>query len=62
MFCRLIEIQALSSELLEKFEFSLPTDEVYDIQRYPAGLMIPLVRGKYHLGSVVPLSVTAVPY
>lgn len=55
-------MQALASELLEKFEFSLPTDEVYDIQRYPAGLMIPLVRGKYHLGSVVPLSVTAVPY
>ncbi|RPD64885.1 cytochrome P450 [Lentinus tigrinus ALCF2SS1-7] len=57
----LIEMQALASELLEKFEFSLPKDEVYDIQRLPAGMMIPLVRGKWHLGSVMPLCVTAVP-
>ncbi|KAI0721330.1 cytochrome P450 [Cerioporus squamosus] len=57
----LIEMQALVSELLEKFEFSLPKDEVYDIQRIPAGMMIPLVRGKWHLGSVIPLCVAAVP-
>ena len=53
-------MQALASEILEKFEFSLPKDEVYDIQRVPAGLMIPLIRGKWNLGSVVPLCVAAV--
>lgn len=60
MLRRLIEMQALASEILENFEFSLPKDEVYDIQRVPAGLMIPLVRGKWNLGSVVPLCVAAV--
>ncbi|KAI0715284.1 cytochrome P450 [Earliella scabrosa] len=55
----LIEMQVLVSELVERFEFSLPKDDVYEIQRVPAGLMIPLVRGKWHLGSIIPLCVSA---
>ncbi|RPD81958.1 cytochrome P450 [Lentinus tigrinus ALCF2SS1-7] len=58
----LIEMQALASELLERFESKLPTDETYDIQRIPAGgLMVPMVRGKWNLGPVIPLSVAAIP-
>ena len=50
-------MQALAAELLEKFEFGLP-EEGYDIIRAPAGLMVPLVRGKMELGSVMPLRVS----
>ncbi|RPD81959.1 cytochrome P450 [Lentinus tigrinus ALCF2SS1-7] len=54
----LIEMQALSAELLENFEFARPKED-YDIVRLPAGLMIPVVRGKlYELGSVMPLRVS----
>ncbi|KAI0800951.1 cytochrome P450 [Fomes fomentarius] len=34
-------------------KFSLPKDDVYELQRMPARLMIPLVRSKWHLGSVI---------
>ena len=54
-------MQALVSELVEKFEFSLPKDDVYEIQRTPAGLMVPLARGKWHLGSILPLCVASAP-
>ena len=54
---RLIEMQALTVELLERFELGLPKEE-YEILRVPAGLMIPLVRGKMELGSVMPLHVS----
>ena len=50
-------MQALAAELLERFEFNL-TKEEYDIMRIPAGLMIPLVRDKLELGSVMPLRVS----
>ena len=53
----MIEMQALATELLERFEFGLP-EEGYDIIRATAGLMIPLVRGKMELGSVLPLRVS----
>ena len=56
---RLIGMQVLGAELVERFEFSLAKDDVYEIQRVPAGMMIPLVRGKWHLGSVIPLCVSA---
>lgn len=52
-------MQVLVSELLEKLEFPLSKDNVYELQRVPAGLMIPVVRGKWHLGSVIPLCVNA---
>ncbi len=56
----LIEMQALTAELLENFEFARPKED-YDIVRLPAGLMIPVVRGKlYELGSVMPLRVSVV--
>ncbi|KAI0721329.1 cytochrome P450 [Cerioporus squamosus] len=56
----LIEMQALTAELLENFEFAPPKED-YDIVRLPAGLMVPVVRGKlYELGSVMPLRVSVV--
>lgn len=56
-FSSLIEMQALSAELLERFEFGLP-EEKYDIMRVPAGIMIPLVRDKMNLGIAMPLRVS----
>ncbi|KAM5530700.1 hypothetical protein V8D89_015624 [Ganoderma adspersum] len=53
----LIEMQALAAELLERFEFGLPKEH-YEIVRVPAGLMIPLVKDKLEMGSVMPLSVS----
>ena len=50
-------MQALAAELLERFEFNLPKEE-YDIMRVPAGVMIPLIRDKPELGSVLPLRVS----
>ena len=50
-------MQALAVELLERFEFGLP-EEKYDIIRLPAGLMVPLVRDKMELGTVMPLKVS----
>ena len=35
-------------------------EENYEIIRAPAGVMVPLVRGKYELGAVMPLSVSMV--
>ena len=57
MLSSLIEMQALAVELLERFEFGLP-EEKYDIIRLPAGLMVPLVRDKMELGTVMPLKVS----
>ena len=56
---RMIELQALVAEVLEHFEFGVP-EENYEIIRAPAGVMVPLVRGKYELGAVMPLSVSMV--
>nr|VWO94353.1 Cytochrome P450 monooxygenase CYP52X1 [Ganoderma boninense] len=53
----LIEMQALAAELLERFEFGLPKEH-YEIVRAPAGLMIPLVKDRLELGSVMPLQVS----
>ena len=50
-------MQALATELLERFEFGLP-EEKYDIMRIPAGIMIPLVRDKMELGIAMPLRVS----
>ncbi|RDX57275.1 cytochrome P450 [Lentinus brumalis] len=56
----LIEMQALTVELLENFEFAPPKED-YDIVRLPAGVMVPIVRDKlYELGSVMPLRVSVV--
>ncbi|KAI0756691.1 cytochrome P450 [Daedaleopsis nitida] len=53
----LIEMQALASELLERFEFGLP-EEKFEVVRVPAGLMIPLVRDRMDLGIAMPLTVS----
>lgn len=50
-------MQALAAELLERFEFGLPKEN-YEIMRVPAGLMIPLVKDKLDMGSVMPLCVS----
>ncbi|KAH9942950.1 PAH-inducible cytochrome P450 monooxygenase PC-PAH 1 [Amylocystis lapponica] len=54
-----LEMQALLVELLENFEFGIPSDKP-DIIRLPSGLMIPMIRGKIHLGSQMPLKVTVI--
>lgn len=45
-------------ELVEKFEFRLV--EGVDIMRVPAGAMIPMVRGRMHEGSQMPLHISTV--
>ncbi|KAJ4479769.1 cytochrome P450 [Lentinula edodes] len=51
-----MELQVMLFELIESFEFSLPT-EVLDIQRIPSILMVPIIRGKPELGVQLPLQV-----
>jgi hypothetical protein len=48
-------MQALLTELIENFEFVSPGLE---IQRLPAGLMVPMVRGKMSEGTQMPLQVS----
>ncbi len=51
-------MQAVSAELIEKFEFALPVDKPH-IRRVPAGVtMQPLIEGKEDLGSAMPLRVS----
>ncbi|PIL27010.1 cytochrome P450 [Ganoderma sinense ZZ0214-1] len=55
-----IEMQAFLGELVETFQFHLPTEKV-EIQCAPAGIgMVPIVRGKPELGSAVPLRISLV--
>ncbi|KAJ8521421.1 hypothetical protein ONZ45_g1869 [Pleurotus djamor] len=54
----LIELQALLVEMIENFEFSLPRD--VEIMRLPAGIMIPMVKGRMHEGTQMPLNLTLV--
>lgn len=56
---RIIEMQAILVELIEKFEFTIPEDKP-EIIRFPAGLMTPLVASEMHLGSQMPLRVSLV--
>ncbi|RDX48041.1 cytochrome P450 [Lentinus brumalis] len=52
-----IEMQAILAETLENFEFALPKEKL-EIIRAPAGpLMVPIIRGKEDLGTVMPLRV-----
>ncbi|KAI0755301.1 cytochrome P450 [Daedaleopsis nitida] len=53
----LYQMQAVAAELLEKFEFALPEDKPHMV-RAPGGLtMLPMVKGKEEMGSVLPLRV-----
>ncbi|KAJ3784438.1 cytochrome P450 [Lentinula aff. detonsa] len=51
-----MELQVMLFELIESFEFSLPSEGV-DIQRIPSILMVPMIRGKPELGVQLPLQV-----
>lgn len=54
-------MQALLAEVLENFEFSLPTEK-QTITRAPAGIsMVPMIKGKEELGAAMPLQVSLVP-
>nr|VWO99059.1 Cytochrome P450 monooxygenase AKT7 (EC (AK-toxin biosynthesis protein 7) [Ganoderma boninense] len=56
----LIEMQAFLGDLVETFQFHLPTEKV-EIQCAPAGIeMVPIVRGKPELGSALPLRISLV--
>jgi hypothetical protein len=52
----LLEMQAILVELIENFEFH--EDEKATIQRVPSGLMIPMVNGRMHEGTQLPLKVS----
>ncbi|EMD37290.1 hypothetical protein CERSUDRAFT_113940 [Gelatoporia subvermispora B] len=55
----ILEMQAILVELLENFKFAIPEDKP-EIQRVPAGLMVPMIRNKMNLGVQMPLEVTAI--
>ncbi|KAJ8509305.1 hypothetical protein ONZ45_g8509 [Pleurotus djamor] len=50
----LLELQALLIELIENFEFRMPKD--VEILRMPAGVMVPMVKGRMHEGTQMPLN------
>jgi hypothetical protein len=58
-FNSLLQMHAFLIELVENFVFTLPPGGI-DIQRVPALLMIPMVRGKMHEGTQMPLCVSLV--
>lgn len=51
-------MQALVTDLLENFQFSLPKN-MPEIIRVPAGVMAPMIKSKQHEGTKMPLQVTA---
>ncbi|KAF7436931.1 hypothetical protein PC9H_003765 [Pleurotus ostreatus] len=51
-----IELQALLVEAVENFKFVLPKG--VEIMRLPAGIMVPMVRGKMSEGTQMPLQVS----
>ncbi|KAI0756692.1 hypothetical protein C8Q80DRAFT_50021 [Daedaleopsis nitida] len=55
----LIEMQTLVSELIENFELSLPKTMCTKSNGSPLASWSPLVRGKWHLGSALPLCVAS---
>ncbi|KAI0644553.1 PAH-inducible cytochrome P450 monooxygenase PC-PAH 4 [Trametes meyenii] len=61
-----IEQQAFVAELVDTFQFSLPSEgingEKVELQRAPSGVvMVPIVRGKPELGPGVPLRISFAP-
>ena len=56
---RIIEMQAILVELIEHFEFSIPDDKP-EIVRFPAGLVVPLVKSDMAAGPQMPLRVSLV--
>ncbi len=61
MECRIMEMQTILANLILHFEFSLP-DECPEILRFPGSpVVVPIVKGKAHLGSQLPLRVRVLP-
>ncbi len=56
---RLIEIQAILVELIERFAFATPED-MPEIVQLPAGLATPIVKGEEAVGAQMPLQVTPI--
>ncbi|EKM52320.1 uncharacterized protein PHACADRAFT_260638 [Phanerochaete carnosa HHB-10118-sp] len=54
----MIEMQAITADLVENFQFSIPKEKP-EIIRVPAGIMAPMVKGKMREGIQMPLHVTA---
>ena len=54
---RLIEMQAIVTDLVENFKFALPEDKP-EILRAPLGIMGPMIKGKLNEGMRLPLHVT----
>lgn len=52
----MIEMQAIVADLIEHFRFSIPDDKP-EIVRAPSMLMAPMIKGKEHEGSQMPLHV-----
>ena len=57
--CRLIEMQAIVSDLVENFKFALPEDKP-EILRAPVLVMGPMIKGKLNEGMKLPLHVTVI--
>ncbi|KAE9410978.1 cytochrome P450 [Gymnopus androsaceus JB14] len=55
----IMELQAILFGLLENFEFSPPPGGLNDIQRVPAGLMIPMKKNNWQEGVQMPLYIKA---
>ncbi len=55
--CSLYQLQAVTAELLETFDFALPKDQPH-IKRAPAAVMVPIIEGKEELGPAMPLRVS----
>ena len=53
----LYQMQAVAAELLERFEFALPQDKPHMVRAPGGPTMLPMVKGKEELGSVLPLRV-----
>ena len=53
----IIEMQVILVELLEHFEFAIPEDKP-EIVRFPAGLVIPLVKDDMAAGPQMPLCIS----
>lgn len=52
-------MQAILVELIDSFVFA-PPDKDIEIERKPAGIMIPMVKGRMHEGTQMPLRVSPV--
>lgn len=50
-------MQAILIGIIERFEFAPPPEGI-EIMRVPAGSMIPVIKGRAHEGTQLPLRIT----